>query len=70
MVKVDFCRVMLVSFLMMDLKLILCQFVKELKLKNIIESYIVEIWVIRVLDFKNLNWFIKKLIFFKLILIL
>lgn len=52
MVKVDFCRVMLVSFLMMDLKLILCQFVKELKLKNIIESYIVEIWVIRVLDFK------------------
>lgn len=70
MVKVDFYKVMLVSFLMMDLKLILCQFVKELKLKNIIESYIVEIWVIRVLDFKILNWLIKKLIFFKLILIL
>lgn len=39
-------------------------------MKNIIESYIVEIWVIRVLDFKILNWLIKKLIFFKLILIL
>lgn len=70
MVKVDPCRAMLASPLMMDSKLIPCQLVKEPKLKNITESYIAEIRATRVPDFKILNWLIKKLISPKLILTL
>lgn len=70
MVKVDPCRAILASPLMMDSKLIPCQLVKEPKLKNITESYIAEIRATRVPDFKILNWLIKKLISPKLILTL